>query len=179
MDDKKKPKQKNLEPQFKNHDDRAAAAERRLNEFKAELKAKKLTFSPHLKARSRATAMIFRKPSKTARSQAYECDINNMVKGLTPFTQAKRPGFYIDDTVLPQNYEEQFNAVLEAQEAFMLLPPDVREQFHNDPAKLARALSDPSQHEALRALGILPPLPTPQTAPPSAPEAVPASSEAS
>lgn len=113
-------------------------------------------FDPHFKARSRSTAKHFSKPSRTVKSQAYECDINNMVKGLTPFTQSRRQSFFIDETLLPLNYEEQFNAVLRAQDSFMLLPPDVRQVFKNDPAVLAEALSDPSQHARLVELGVLP-----------------------
>lgn len=115
---------------------------------------------PHAKARARKGALVFKQSSRTIKSQAYETDINNMVKGITPFTQRIRPGFYIDETILPYNYEAQFNAVLQAQEAFMLLPPDVRSKFDNDPALLADALGDFSRHDELRSLGVLPPLTT-------------------
>lgn len=131
----------------------------------------KLTLNdPHAKARARVGALRFTKSSKTVRSQAYECDINNMVKGITPFTQARRPGFYIDETILPPNYEAQFNAVLEAQEAFMLLPPEVRAEFHNDPALLAKALGDPAAQKRLQELGIIDPATTPTPAKPKGPQ---------
>lgn len=115
----------------------------------------------------------FTKPSKTVRSQAYETDINNMVKGLVPFSQSRRKSFYIDETVLPSSYEEHYNAVADAQFAFMQLPPDIRERFANDPALLARAFGDPSQHAYLRELGLLEPLPTsnPRQAPPEGADA--------
>jgi phage internal scaffolding protein len=112
---------------------------------------------------TRKVQLKFTKPSKTVKSAAYEADINNMVSGKTPWTQSKS-AFYIDETILPESYEEAFNMVREAQDAFMSLPPQIRAQFANDPARLSKALSDPSQHDALRELGILPPLP-------SAPEA--------
>jgi len=124
---------------------------------------------PHASARSRSGALTFSKPSKTVRSQAYETDINNMVKGLTPFTQSRRPGFFIDETILPQNYEAQFNAVLAAQNAFMQLPPDIREEFHNDPAELSRALGNPAAQKRLQELGIVPSATTPTPAKPEGP----------
>lgn len=132
---------------------------------------------PHGKARARRGALKFKKPSKTVRSQAYECDINNMVKGLTPFTQSRRPGFFIDETILPENYEAQFNAVLAAQDAFMKLPPEVREEFHNNPANLAKALGDPKAQKRLQELGIIEPATTPTPAKPEAPQGPPVPSD--
>jgi hypothetical protein len=104
--------------------------------------------------------------SLTVHSQAYDCDINNMVKGLVPFSQATRPAFFIDETNLPSSYEDQFNAVAAAQDAFLLLPPDVRQAFDNDPAVLAKALGDPSQTDRLVKLGVIP-APPPSAAKPS------------
>jgi len=130
----------------------------------------KLEINPHAKARRRVGALKCVRPSKTVRSQAFETDINNMVKGLTPFTQHRRPAFFIDETILPQDYLQQFNAVLAAQDAFMLLPPDVREKFHNDPAELAGALGDPSRQDELRELGVIAPL---QNTPPTSKKATP------
>lgn len=160
-------------PRFANFEERKTAALK----VKADRDKQKLSpGDPHAKARTRRGALYFTKPSKTVRSQAYETDINNMVKGLTPFTQARRPGYYIDETILPLNYEAQFNAVLQAQEAFMKLPPDIRSAYDNDPAKLASALSDPSRQDDLRRLGILSPLPPPPKEPENAPEPPPAPS---
>lgn len=107
------------------------------------------------------TKLIFTEPSKAINSQAYETDINNMVMGLTPFTQSRRPAYYIDETILPASYEEQFNAVLAAQEAFMMLPPEVRERFDNDPAELSKALGNPALQKELEELGVIGPTPTP------------------
>lgn len=130
----------------------------------------KLTLrDPHAKARARKGALLFPNPSKTVKSQAYETDINNMVMGLTPFTQLRRPAFYIDETILPASYEDQFNQVLAAQDAFMTLPPDVREKFHNNPAELAQALGDHRRQDELRELGVIAPAtpPTPEQPDPS------------
>lgn len=124
---------------------------------------------PHAKARARKGRLMFEKPGRTIHSQSYETDINNMVKGLTPFTQARRPAFFIDETILPLNYEQHFNAVIQAQDAFMLLPPDVRQKFDNDPAVLADALADPSRHQELRDLGVIQPLTV--SSPPGEPNA--------
>jgi len=106
-------------------------------------------------APSRPHSLVFTKPSRTVRSQAYEADINRMVKGQTPFTVSKRKPFYIDETVLPDYYEAAFNTVLAAQSAFMTLPPRIRQMFGNDPAQLSRALADPALRHKLIELGII------------------------
>lgn len=117
--------------------------------------------------RSKRVTLKCEDPSLAVHSQAYETDINNMVKGLTPFTQSRRRMFYIDETILPLNYEAQYNAVIQAQDAFMELPPQVREMFKNDPALLAAALGDPSQVKRLVELGIMNPDKLPDPAKPS------------
>lgn len=125
---------------------------------------------PRLMRPSRSS-VSFSKPSKTVRSQAYDADINNMVKGIVPFSQNRSQPYYIDETIFPQNYEAQFNAVLEAQDAFMQLPPDVREYFGNDPAQLVAALGDPSRSTELVDLGLLE---SQQASPTKTPEPSPA-----
>lgn len=121
--------------------------------IEAQEPAEKLRLNTLLKKRPHA--IVFTEPSRTVNSQAYEADINNMVAGLTPFTQSKRGSYYINETDLPQNYEDHFNAVLAAQDTFMQLPPDVRERFGNDPAALAAALADPSRRRELEDLGVI------------------------
>lgn len=107
----------------------------------------------------RRVVTSFLKPSRTVSSEAYNHDINAMVAGQVPFTQSRRKPFYIDETVLPPSYEEAFNLVRRANDFFMLLPPEVREVFRNDPAVLSEALGDPKRQDELRKLGVLPPLP--------------------
>lgn len=146
-------------PEVNPEDERVKAVRARQAELDAAAIAARRSSDPHAKARARVGALVCKDPSRAVHSQSYDTDINNMVKGLVPFTQARRPGFYIDETILPASYEEQFNNVLQAQDAFMLLPPDVREKFSNDPAELAAALADPSRQQELRDLGVIAPLP--------------------
>lgn len=107
------------------------------------------------KEKFRRVQVHFDKPSRTVSSASYDTDLNRMVAGLVPFSQS-RQSFYIDETILPAGYEQALNLVLDAQEAFMQLPPNIRERFDNDPAALAKALGDPRQQEILRELGLLP-----------------------
>jgi len=112
--------------------------------------------SPNSRARLLRSALHFSKPSRTVRSVADETDINRMVAGLTPFTAAARSPFFIDETVFPSTLEDHYNNLDSAHDAFMALPPAVREAFGNDPAVLAKALGDPSQAQRLIDFGLIP-----------------------
>lgn len=109
----------------------------------------------------RPHSIVFEDVSLTHHSQAYETDINNMVKGAVPWSIRQKSPFFIDETLLPDNYEELHNLIQSAQQQFMLLPPEIRARFQNDPAKLAQALGDPRRHQELVDLGLIQGEPTP------------------
>lgn len=120
--------------------------------------------TPRAHHAGRRSTVSFKLPSKVVNSAAYESDINAMVAGKVPYSTVKKT-FYIDETTLPESYEAAFNEVLAAQDAFMTLPPHIREAFNNDPAELARALADPKALPKLKALGLVPqPAPAPSPA---------------
>lgn len=105
-------------------------------------------------ALTKASMIIFEKPSLTVKSAAYDTDINNMVKGLAPFSQSSKTPFYIDERIFPDSLEQQFNVVQDALDAFDTLPPEIRAEFDNDPRVLASRLAS-GDREALITLGVI------------------------
>lgn len=89
-----------------------------------------------------------------------ECDINKLMAKYerTGFMghMSARPGRYEDLMGMP-SYHEALNQVIEAREAFELLPAKWRARFNNDPAELLGALDDPERRPELERLGIVRP----------------------
>lgn len=97
-------------------------------------------------------------PSKTQQQFKTKCDINHIMKqamasGELPHQRSAR-GYYMDHTVLPQDYQAALNLVLEGNQAFNNLASETRKRFDNDPKKLLTFLSDPKNHEEAIKLGI-------------------------
>lgn len=95
-------------------------------------------------------------PSMTRQSEMEACDIHNVLRQFSQvgFEELVRQnaarGQYADLTSLP-DYQEALNTVLASQAAFAALPSQVRERFHNDPARFVEFLADPAnQDEAIR-----------------------------
>lgn len=67
-----------------------------------------------------------------------EVDINTIVRrfGLTAELPAGVAGGVFGDFTDIQDYDDAMARIRRADEGFMKLPPDVRERFDNDPAKL-------------------------------------------
>jgi phage internal scaffolding protein len=100
----------------------------------------------------------------TKQSHKAECDIHNILKqyqrtGIITHVAKARPTF----TDLPDNidYQTAMNTIIEAQDAFALLPAKVRDHFGNDPARFLGAFSDPKQADTLREFGLLKPVQPP------------------
>lgn len=104
-------------------------------------------------------------PSLTVQSMAEDADINVIVArfGIT--------GRMPENPRLPQygdfsgisDYQSAMNAVLEAQEAFMELTPQVRARFDNDPQKLLEFVADDRNITEARSLGLLKEVPNVQS----------------
>ncbi len=83
----------------------------------------------------------FEKPSMTQQQFKDDADINNiiakfevtgvLVDPLQPATRAPQFGDFSD---MP-SYQEAQNVLVQARNAFMALPSDIRERFGNDPAR--------------------------------------------
>lgn len=106
---------------------------------------------------------------RTIQSHAEDVDINVIMKrhavtGTAP--GARRIPEYGDFSQV-NDYQEALNQLVIAQEAFLDLPADVREEFANDPGRLYAFLHDPKNLERARELGLVDP-----EAPPPPPQKV-------
>lgn len=98
-------------------------------------------------------------PSKTQQSFVAECDVNNIMKRYRDVNSL--PGspvqpMYGDFSNLP-SYHEALDLVVAAQGAFEALPSDLRARFNNDPGRYVDFVSDASNYEEARRLGLVPP----------------------
>lgn len=96
-----------------------------------------------------------------------DVEINNIVRKYQQTGQwthlAKTQGVYADLSN-PKTYHEAMQVVLEADQAFSLLPSNLRTRFQNDPSQLLSFLSDPNNRDEAIQLGLLnSPPSTPQT----------------
>lgn len=106
----------------------------------------------------------FFEPSMTDRSFKAECDINTIVSrclttGLMPQVEG---GLYGDFADLPDNLQDSYALIHDAQERFMQLPANVRADFGNDPLAVISFLQDPSNRQKAIEYGFIdkPPLET-------------------
>lgn len=98
-------------------------------------------------------------PSLTQQSFKDESDINFIVKRFgvgAPISVPARMPTYGDFSGC-SDYREALDAIIAADEAFMALPPRVRERFDNDPALFVDFCSDPSNRSEAMELGLIPP----------------------
>lgn len=99
------------------------------------------------------------KPSKTKQAPRKETDINHIVargreRGFIPPTG--RQPVYGDVSEIP-SYEEAFNRVTQAQEAFRRLPAALRDHLGHDPKNLVPFLADEKNREVAEKYGLLKP----------------------
>lgn len=127
--------------------------------------------SPHIRTRynydmdrvTQFTGLSCGEPTRTQQQFKDEVDINTIVHrfGLT--------GELPENVRVPQSgdftnvtdYQTAMNLVVQAREAFMELPAEVRYRFHNDPQELQRFVENKDNLEEARKLGIAVPAPTP------------------
>ena len=106
---------------------------------------------------ARSTAFGATGEDLTQQSFKEDCDINTIVRrfGLTgQLPQDVRAPTYGDFTAVT-DFHSAMNALREAQEAFMLMPAEVRERFRNDPGAFVDFCSDPANAEEARKLGLV------------------------
>lgn len=105
-----------------------------------------------------------------------ECDINTIVKrfGLTgELPDNPRIPQYGDFTGVMDFHTAQ-NAVRQAEEGFMELPPQIRARFANDPQKLLEFMADDNNRQEAERLGLVrTPTPTSNTEPATQPPGTP------
>jgi phage internal scaffolding protein len=118
-------------------------------------------------AASRPFSKVFKKPSLTKQSFKAECDINNVMTKFEKHQQITHlnngnPAY--GDFSTPEDYQQSFNTVLEAQKSFAALPSDVRAKFTNDPIKFLEFVNNPENEEEIKSLGLTKKLDNPVTA---------------
>lgn len=104
---------------------------------------------------------------RTQQHMADECDINLIIKRHTPEQlqniATQNEGRYGDATSL--QYHEAQNIITNANTMFEELPSDIRKNFNNDPATFLDFTSDKNNHEEMREMGIMEPLPPVKSTP--------------
>jgi len=96
-------------------------------------------------------------PSLAQQHARDECDINTIVRrfGLTgELPNNVRVPRYGDFTAV-SDYQTAMNMVIEANEAFMQLPAEVRSRFNNDPGALVDFMSDDNNRAEAEKLGLV------------------------
>ena len=97
----------------------------------------------------------FKKDSKVQEQFAYDCDINNIVAGMTSPLPMREP---ISDEVkkfTPDAYEQALYTKAAAESAFMELPSETRTFFENNPKNMLEFISKPENQEKCIELGLM------------------------
>lgn len=114
-------------------------------------------FNYDMNAASDASALFCPEPTLTQQHLAEDADINVILRrfGITGElpTDLKVPmeGDYTD---VVNDYQSALNVVRAADESFMELPGEVRARFANNPQRLLDFISDPTNLDEARKLGI-------------------------
>lgn len=101
-------------------------------------------------------------PSSVQEQFADACQTDTIIRkynmmGVNPFIAAGGSQ-YLDTTEIPSFVAAQ-NAQVKVKEYFEGLPSNIRLEFNNDPMQFAEVVSDPSNADYLREIGVLAPLP--------------------
>lgn len=107
---------------------------------------------------SRETGLVCADGSRTKQEFLEECDINVLMRrfGVTGRLPVAAVQPLVGDFTSIGDYHEAMNAVIAADENFMLLPSSVREKFNNDPRQFVDFCIDPANIEAVRDLKLAP-----------------------
>lgn len=97
----------------------------------------------------------FNKDSKVQEQFAFDCDINNIVAGMTSPLPMREP---ISDEVkkfTPDAYEQALYTKAAAESAFMELPSETRTFFENNPKNMLEFISKPENQAKCIELGLM------------------------
>lgn len=105
------------------------------------------------------TGELVYQPSMTKQSFVAECDINNIVRDFTPavmaqLTLANLHSGRFEDLPDVVDYQESLEIARAGQQAFELLPAQVRARFNNDPAAFLDFMGDPANQDEAIELGL-------------------------
>ena len=105
---------------------------------------------------SKNTALVCKEETLAQQNMKSETDLNVMIRkyGVLPAQEVNWKEF--DATIIPKDYHEIKNMMLEAEEAYAGLPADIRAMTDNDPEKFIalvdaqRAAIKKAEKEALK-----------------------------
>lgn len=103
----------------------------------------------------RIQGKVFTLPSMTQQHFKDECDVNNILKRYveTGILENIGPGVYTD-LMEAGDYRQAIHTIMNADEAFKLLPSNIRKEFGNDPAAFMEFIHDPDNKERGIELGL-------------------------
>ena len=108
--------------------------------------------------------LVFDDPSLTDQSQASSCDLQTIIdwharsgSWVMPNQKLRPEAPTFEDVSAYANvdYQDAYNMVVKAEEAFMTLPAAVRARFANDPAGIFEFLQDPTNRDEAVQLGLI------------------------
>lgn len=122
--------------------------------------------------------------SLTRQSELKSADINVIMAkyvktGVLPV--ATREGFFADVSTVG-DYREALHRVMQAEDYFYKVPPQIRKRFENDPAKFLDFISDPKNLPEIEEMGLIEgtrPKKKPEVPPPDQGGSVPGASDGS
>lgn len=127
----------------------------------------RFTYNPRVV--SKATAVDMRDAvSRTKQSFAEDADINTIVKRFNLTGQlpddARAPVYQDFEGVF--DFQSAMNAVINAEQAFMAFPAEVRREFDNDPQKMLEFVANKENRARAIELGLVPKPAEPPAEPP-------------
>lgn len=98
-------------------------------------------------------------PSKTQQHFKDEHDINNIMKkylkqGIS-YNQLPNPSGIYGDFSNVKDYQNSLQTIIDADQAFLTIPSNIRKKFDNDPQKLFEFLNDKKNYEEAVKLGLI------------------------
>lgn len=106
----------------------------------------------------------FGEPEKGMTEQNHKAstDINNIIKQYDKtgvLTHVNESKAHYGDYTLVNEYQENLNLVIKAQNSFNELPSEVRKVFGNDPGAFIEFVTNPDNHPELVEMGLAKPKP--------------------
>lgn len=114
-------------------------------------------------AASEQSGLTCPEPTLAQQQFAEEVDINTIMKKFNLTGQlpvgVRMPSYQDFEGVF--DFQTAMNAVIDAKDAFMKMPADVRKRFHNDPAEFVDFCSNEENYPEALKMGLVNPRPAP------------------
>lgn len=104
----------------------------------------------------KVAGLVCKTPSKTQPQFKFECDINNVVKGLVQSSLPANTTNAIYGIKYDVNsYMDALNVVADARSNFACLPSSTREYFKNDPKNMLEFVQNENNYDKAIELGLI------------------------